>query len=93
MKSKKREKRHIPNRLRKYRILKGYSQSEVADQLSLKSIVPIDNWEKGLSLPNLENLLKLSILYEVREEELYTPVAEVLRSEMQKRVAPKKKKQ
>ena len=93
MKSKKREKRHIPNRLRKYRILKGNSQSEVADQLSLKSIVPIDNWEKGLSLPNLENLLKLSILYEVREEELYNQVAEVLRSEMQKRVAPKKKKQ
>ncbi len=63
--------RYIPNRLRKYRILAGYSQKDVAIILGMKSTSRISKWEQGTALPSLEYLLKLSILYHVLCDELY----------------------
>lgn len=63
--------RNIPNRLRKHRILAGYSQKDVADILGMKSTSRISKWEQGTALPSLEYLLKLSILYHVLCDELY----------------------
>ena len=63
--------RYIPNRLRKYRILAGYSQKDVAIILGMKSTSRISKWEQGTALPSLEYLFKLSILYHVLCDELY----------------------
>jgi transcriptional regulator with XRE-family HTH domain len=63
--------RYIPNRLRKYRILAGYSQKDVAHILGMKSTSRISKWEQGTALPSLEYLFKLSILYRVLCDELY----------------------
>ncbi len=52
----------IDNRLRHYRKLKGYTQSEVAKILDVNQ-GNISNWEQGIKYPGLVNALKLSILY------------------------------
>jgi transcriptional regulator with XRE-family HTH domain len=65
------ERRQIPNKLRKYRKLAGYSQVEVARKLGFKSTSRISRWENGLAYPNLENLLKLSVIYCTLSEQFY----------------------
>jgi len=67
----KREERFTPNLLRKYRLLMGYEQTEVAFLLGLKSHARISEWEQGISKPSLDNLLQLSIIYRTLSEELY----------------------
>jgi transcriptional regulator with XRE-family HTH domain len=63
--------RHIPNRLRKFRKISGYSQTDVMKLLGFKSTNRISRWEKGLAFPSVENLLKLSILYRTLADQLY----------------------
>jgi transcriptional regulator with XRE-family HTH domain len=64
--------RHTQNKLRKYRKITGYSQTEVAKLLDLKHTNRISRWEKGVSMPSAVNLLKLSVLYEALADQLYT---------------------
>ena len=59
------------NSLKKYRLLMGYKQKEVAKLLGLKSASRISRWEKGLAMPSVENLIKLSALYSTLMNELY----------------------
>ncbi len=49
----------------------GYKQNEVAKLLGLKSASRISKWEKGLAMPSVENLIKLSALYATLMNELY----------------------
>jgi transcriptional regulator with XRE-family HTH domain len=60
-----------PNCLRKYRLLLGYDQAEVAFLLGLKGRGRISEWEQGTSKPGLDNLLQLCIIYRTQPEELY----------------------
>ncbi len=53
----------ISNRLWKYRKERGYTQTEVAKLLKLKTSTQICNWERGKSLPNVLQLMDLSALY------------------------------
>lgn len=62
-----RESLHI--RLKHFRNLKGLSQTEVAEKLSL-SRQAISNWEANKSYPDLDNIVLLSKLYEVSIDEL-----------------------
>ena len=62
-----RESLHI--RLKHFRNLKGLSQIEVAEKLSL-SRQAISNWEANKSYPDLDNIVLLSKLYEVSVDEL-----------------------
>lgn len=62
-----RESLHI--RLKHFRNLKGLSQTEVAEKLSL-SRQAISNWEANKSYPDLDNIVLLSKLYEVSVDEL-----------------------
>jgi len=62
-----RESLHI--RLKQFRNLKGLSQTEVAEKLSL-SRQAISNWEANKSYPDLDNIVLLSKLYEVSVDEL-----------------------
>ena len=47
----------------------GYSQKEVAEHLSIYQS-NVSDWEKNISRPEYENLIKLAVLYNVTLEEL-----------------------
>lgn len=60
-----------PNRLKKFRIIHGYTQTSLAKKLRMKKTNLISEWEKGKIVPNLDNLLKLCVIYNTLIEELY----------------------
>lgn len=60
-----------PNRLKKYRCMYGYTQKQVAEILGMNQSNLISEWEKGITSPSLNNLLKLANLYHTLIEELY----------------------
>jgi transcriptional regulator with XRE-family HTH domain len=60
-----------PNRLRKYRSEAGYSQRQAARLLGFNSAAQLSRWENGSTIPTVENLLKLSILYHHLPTQLY----------------------
>ena len=49
----------------------GYSQKKLARMLGMKSSTLISQWEKGITLPTLDSLLKLCVIYNTLIEELY----------------------
>src|ERR1017187_1647457 len=61
----------FPNRLKKYRRLFCFSQREVASMLGLKDPSPLSRWEKGISLPGLMHLFRLSRIYKTMPSEMY----------------------
>src|ERR1017187_6068702 len=61
----------FPNRLKKYRRLFCFSQKEVASMLGLKDTSPLSRWEKGISLPGLMHLFRLSQIYKTMPCEMY----------------------
>ena len=72
----------IINNLKKHRKVMGYTQLEVAHLLELKSTTRISRWERGLSLPNSINLIKLSIIYRTFPNELYFDLSVELRHKL-----------
>ena len=76
---------YILNSLRKHRKLMGYKQSDVATLMHLNDTSHICRWEKGVSLPNTINLLKLSIIYRTFPNELYYHLLLELRHEVLKK--------
>jgi transcriptional regulator with XRE-family HTH domain len=65
------ENSRFPNRLKKYRRLFCFSQKEVAMLLGLKDTSPLSRWEKGVSLPGLIHLFRLSRIYKALPTEMY----------------------
>lgn len=63
--------RYIPSRLKYFRRLMQLTQYQVADRLGIKSASRISQWEKGLCMPSVENLIKLSAIYHTLVNELY----------------------
>lgn len=59
----------LGERLKESRQNKGYSQGDVAEHLHI-SRQSISKWENGNSYPDLDNLVKLSMYYEVSIDEL-----------------------
>jgi transcriptional regulator with XRE-family HTH domain len=59
-----------PNRIREYRIKNGLSQRGLADDLD-RPLSMISVWERGRSLPNLQNLFRLSKALNTFAEALY----------------------
>jgi transcriptional regulator with XRE-family HTH domain len=59
------------NRLREVREALRLKQTDVARKLGLTSSDRISHWEKGLALPGLLNLFKLSAIYGLSPEQLY----------------------
>lgn len=59
----------LAERLKESRVNKGLSQGDVADHLQI-SRQSISKWENGSSYPDLDNLVKLSVYYEVSIDEL-----------------------
>ena len=77
--------RHIPNRLRKYRKLMGYTQKEVCFLLGVSATDRISLWEQGRALPSVSNLIKLSIIYHVFPTDLYYDFMKLLHRELEER--------
>jgi transcriptional regulator with XRE-family HTH domain len=64
--------RYFPNNLKKFRRMNGYKQEFVMEYLGLNSTNRISRWEKGLAMPSVINLLKLSVLYNTLVDQLYS---------------------
>ncbi|MBX7109624.1 MAG: helix-turn-helix domain-containing protein [Chitinophagales bacterium] len=75
----------IPNSLKKYRRITGYTQKEVAKILEFKSTSRISRWEKGESMPSVKNLLKLSFLYATLPNDLYYDLWMEVRNNLRKK--------
>lgn len=65
------ENSRFPNKLKKYRRLFCFKQKEVASMLGLKDTSPLSRWEKGISLPGLMHLFRLSRIYKTMPSEMY----------------------
>ncbi len=63
--------RPIPNRLQMHRKQMRYTFKQVACLLDLQSAAPLSQWEKGITLPSMINLIKLSLIYRTYPNELY----------------------
>lgn len=72
----------IPNNLKKYRCIAGYSQKEVALLLGFTYSATISKWEKGFMQPGIEHLFTLSQLYNVFPHELYPNIWSSLKKEV-----------
>ncbi len=84
--------RQIPNSLKRYRRMYGYSQKDAMVFLGLRSAGRISQWEKGSAMPSPQNLFKLSILYRTISDQFYTDyIADMKRnmSEKQKAIVSK----
>jgi len=67
----------------------GYSQKEVAKIFGFKSTSRISRWERGISMPSVKNLLKLSVLYCTLPNELYYGLWQDVKSELLKKKSMK----
>lgn len=62
--------KNLAQRLKLYRKKAGLTQNEVAQHLNYKSFTTIQKWEDGSSIPSVEILDRLSVLYQVAFEVL-----------------------
>lgn len=60
----------------------GFSQKEIKRRLKLKSVSLISRWERGVSMPSGENLLKLSLLYKTLVNQLYYDLSKEFQTEL-----------
>ncbi len=56
----------------------GYSIKDIQQYLGLSCPQPVYRWYKGVILPSIDNLLRLSELYHVHMEELLVKTGNVL---------------
>lgn len=65
-------------RLKKLAQKSGYSVKDIQKYLSLSCPQPVYRWYKGVILPSVDNLLRLSELYHVHMEELLVKTGYIL---------------
>ena len=73
------------NNLRYIRVSLGLKQADIAGMLGHASPDRISHWEKGSALPGVVNLFKLSLIYNVRPEQLYEDLYKSLADELQQK--------
>lgn len=59
------------NTLKEYRVRSGLTQEQVSQKLNMQCEGRLSRWEKGLSVPSVSNLGKLSQIYQVSPAVLY----------------------
>lgn len=59
------------NRLKEFRKQAGYTQGQVSKQLNMHCESRLCRWERGISIPSVENLFKLAKLYNVIPHQFY----------------------
>jgi len=62
---------HIPNDGRCFRELSQHDLKDVAFLIGIQNPNRISEWEQGKSKPSMDNLIKLSIVYEVLPDQMY----------------------
>lgn len=62
----------------------GYSVKNIQQYLGLSCPQPIYRWYKGIILPSVDNLLRLSELYQVHMEELLVKTGYILNYDAKK---------
>ncbi|MCI0562580.1 MAG: helix-turn-helix domain-containing protein [Nitrososphaera sp.] len=77
--------KRIPNLLRKYRRISGFSQREVALLLGYKNGNRISRWESGEGLPSALNIFRLSVAYRVLIDSLFIDHIRAVRQEIHER--------
>ncbi len=75
--------KRIPNCLRKYRKMSGYTQREVARILGLRNAGMISRWEKGRRMPAPFNMFRLAALYRTMVDALFIDLVRAARRELQ----------
>ncbi|MBA4850474.1 helix-turn-helix transcriptional regulator [Emticicia sp. BO119] len=60
-----------PNRLKEIRNSLGLTLQQVADRMDKKCIDRLSEWERGINMPSVLNLITLLKIYEVSIEEIY----------------------
>lgn len=75
----------IPNRLRKFRKICGYSQKQVAFFLGIENTGMISRWENGTRFPSPVNIFRLAALYHTMVDALYFDLLLIVRKEIQAR--------
>ena len=85
MKEEKTNYKTIPNSLRKYRKMSGYTQKEVAFFLGVENAGMVSRWEKGSRFPSPVNIFRLAALYHTMADALYFDLLRVVRKEIQAR--------
>ncbi len=87
MKEEKRERdyRTIPNSLRKFRKMSGYTQKQVAFFLGVENAGMISRWENGSRFPSPVNIFRLAALYHTMADALYFNLLRIVRREIQVR--------
>lgn len=68
----------LPKRLKHFRVQKGLSLREVADQID-KSPSQISFWERGINPPSCIDLFKLCVIYDVMLPDLFPEISERLK--------------
>lgn len=63
---------YLAKNLKYLRLKNGFSQDYIADKLSYKSFTTIQKWEMGTSEPSISVLKKLSEIYNVDMDTMYT---------------------
>ena|SRR5882724_1271513 len=76
------ERRRIPNQLKRYRKLNKFRQKDIAEILHSRSTSKLSEYEKGNILPSFTTVLKLSALYGTIPQELYRDYAHSISSQV-----------
>lgn len=76
---------NFPNRLKEFRDITGLSKKEVAFLIDLKDAGKIGKWERGDSKPSLDQVLKLSIVYQTLVNNLYFDLHQEYKDQILKR--------
>ena len=70
--------------LKKLAQRKGYSAKDIQKYLGLSCPQPVYRWYKGVILPSVDNLMRLSELYQVHMEELLVKTGYILNYDVDK---------
>lgn len=82
-----RKRKRIHNYLRRCRKEKGLTQGDVAYILGLQSASLVSRWEKGFSLPETLNALKMAAIYDTTVDYLYEDVRLDMQDELNARIS------
>lgn len=77
--------KRIPNLLRKYRRISGFSQKQVGLLLGYKNGNRISRWENSDELPSALNIFRLSVAYRVLIDSLFIDHIHTVRKEIHAR--------
>ena len=64
-------KENISKNIAKYRKEKGLSQSALAEIIGAKNLTTVSSWERGISSPDADTIIKLCSLFDITLYDLY----------------------